>query len=78
MNIDLSAALKETSPEEAQAVWEALGQFVENEAEHVEMAICQAEGAGVSTDGLDDDLRAASALLDRMNGIITALADSPL
>lgn len=72
---DLSGALENVTPAEARALWEALGQFVENESEAVALAESTATDAGVSPDGLDDDLVAASAVLDRMNGILAALAD---
>ena len=69
------SALQNVTAEEAEALFEALGQFCENEGEAVETAQSVAADAGVSTDGLDDHLVAASAVLDRMNAALAALAD---
>jgi len=65
----LQAAFGLISAEEAEAVYEALGQFVENTEEQVEL---EAE-EGLET-ALAGKLGAAKGLLDRMDGAYAALA----
>lgn len=65
----LQAAFGLISAEEAEAVYEALGQFVENAEEQVEL---EAE-EGLET-ALAGQVRAAKGLLDRMDEALAALA----
>lgn len=66
MAIDLSRVLAGATPTEAQAVWQALAQYVEN---------------GLGRDDVDDPhaadplLGPAEAVLDRMNAAVAALAE---
>ena len=65
----LQAAFSLISAEEAEAVYEALGQFVENGAEQVALE----DEAGEDT-GLKAKVQAAQALLDKMDAALVALA----
>lgn len=63
----LKSAFALLSEAEAEAVWEALGQYVENETDHEEEHLEE-------TGKAPPHLAAAQTLLDRMNEAIAALA----
>ncbi len=62
-------ALSCVSPAEAKALWEALGQYCENQAEYVEMFADEPD----FDETAPENLQAAQAVLDRMNAELASL-----